>query len=188
MSGDGRTCATSAYGRLQHKNSSRRQVFEMPGGETAYVRQSTTHETYRPRTPPAAEKPLEEREKKRKELEEHLWKTMTEKVLHDLAAKAKNYYDQHNQFETTYSRTFQIKGFEPKQIGEQLTEEQCAKYPLYNINGISTTVNRYEYNKFKQPVHKPLACLFKKDSRFTSRMGDPSDHHAPVAPGHFAFV
>lgn len=66
-------------------------------------------------------KPFKER--KRKELEEYLWKTMTEKVLNDLAVQAKSYYDQHNQFDTTYSSAFQIKGFEPKEIGEQLDEE-----------------------------------------------------------------
>jgi len=49
---------------------------------------------------------------------------MTEKVMNDLAAKAKTFYD-HNQFETTYNSTFQIKGFKPKEIGEQLDEEVC---------------------------------------------------------------
>lgn len=59
MSGDGR--ATVAYVRPPHrKNVSQRQVFETPGGETAYARRSTTHETYRPRTP-TAEKPLGEK-------------------------------------------------------------------------------------------------------------------------------
>lgn len=48
---------------------------------------------------------------------------MTEKVLNDLAVKAKNYYAQNDHFETTYSSTFQIKGFKPKEIGEQLNEE-----------------------------------------------------------------
>lgn len=62
-------------------------------------------------------------ERKRKEFEEHLWKTMTEKVLNDLAVKAKHFYDQNSQFETTYNNTFQIKGFKPKEIGEQLDEE-----------------------------------------------------------------
>jgi len=48
--------------------------------------------------------------------------------------------------------------------------------------------NRYECDKVKQSVHKPLAHVFKKDSRFTSRMSDPNDYHAPVVPGHFAYV
>lgn len=48
---------------------------------------------------------------------------MTEKVLNDLAIKAKNYYAQNDHFETTYSSTFQIKGFKPKEIGEGLNEE-----------------------------------------------------------------
>lgn len=48
---------------------------------------------------------------------------MSEKVLNDLAIKVKSYYDQHNQFETTYSGTYQIEGFKPKEIGEQLDEE-----------------------------------------------------------------
>lgn len=65
------------------------------------------------------------KERKRKELEEHLWKTMTEKVLNDLAEKTKNHYAQNNQFETTYSSTFQIEGFKPKEIGDQLNEEVC---------------------------------------------------------------
>lgn len=63
------------------------------------------------------------KERKRRELEEHLWKTMTEKVLNDLVIEAKNVYAQNNQYETTYSSTFQIKGFKPKEIGEQLDEE-----------------------------------------------------------------
>jgi len=43
-----------------HKNSSRRQTFEMPGGESERFRQSTTHETYRsPKT--VAEKPLDDK-------------------------------------------------------------------------------------------------------------------------------
>lgn len=63
------------------------------------------------------------KEKKRKELEEHLWKTMTEKVLHDMAEKTKNHYAQNNQFKTTYSTNFQIKGFRLREIGEQLNEE-----------------------------------------------------------------
>lgn len=50
---------------------------------------------------------------------------MTEKVLNDFAKKTKNYYIQNNQFETTYSNAFRIKGFEPKEIGEQLDEEVC---------------------------------------------------------------
>lgn len=48
---------------------------------------------------------------------------MTEKVLNDLAIKAKNYYAQNDHFETTYSSSFQIKGFKPKEIGEKLNEE-----------------------------------------------------------------
>ncbi|KAL4119580.1 hypothetical protein QTP88_012380 [Uroleucon formosanum] len=126
--------------------------------------------------------------RKRKEFEEYLWKTMTEKVMNDLAAKSKTLYDQNRQFETTYNSTFKIKGFKPKEIGEQLDEELCAKYPLYTTNGMSVPVNRYEYDKAKQPIHKPLAHLFKKDSRFTSRMSNPNDYHAPVDPAHFAFV
>lgn len=50
---------------------------------------------------------------------------MNEKVLNDLTAKAKSYYDQHNQFETTYSSTFKIKDYEPKEIGEYIDEEVC---------------------------------------------------------------
>ncbi|XP_022179466.1 uncharacterized protein LOC111040056 [Myzus persicae] len=170
-----------------HKNSSRRQTFEMAGGESERVRQSTTHETYRsPKT--VDEKPLNDKERKRKEFEEYLWKTMTEKVMNDLAAKSKAFYDQNRQFETTYSSTFKIKGFKLKEIGEQLDEELCAKYPLYNTNGMSVPVNRYEYDKAKQPIHKPLAHLFRKDNRFTSRMSNPNDYHAPVDPAHFAFV
>lgn len=43
-----------------HKNSSQRQTFEMPGGESEHVRQSTTHETYRlPKI--ADEKPLDDK-------------------------------------------------------------------------------------------------------------------------------
>lgn len=65
----------------------------------------------------------------------------------------------------------------------------CAKYPLYNTNsGMYAPANRYECDKVKQSVHKPLAHVFKKDSRFTSRMSDPNDYHAPVVPGHFAYV
>lgn len=48
---------------------------------------------------------------------------MTEKVLNDLAIKTNNYYSQNDHFETTYSSTFQIKGFKPKEIGEKLNEE-----------------------------------------------------------------
>lgn len=64
-------------------------------------------------------------ERKRKELEEYLWKTMTEEVLNDMAEKAKNYHNQNNQFETTYYSTFKIEGFEPKEIGEQLDKNVC---------------------------------------------------------------
>jgi len=52
---------------------------------------------------------------------------MTEKVMNDLAAKAKTFYDHNRQFETTYNSTFQIKGFKPKEIGEQLDEEVCTR-------------------------------------------------------------
>lgn len=48
---------------------------------------------------------------------------MTEKVLNDLVIESKNLYAQNNQFETTYSSTFQIRGFKPKEIGEQLDKE-----------------------------------------------------------------
>lgn len=48
---------------------------------------------------------------------------MTEKVLNDLAVQAESYHEQYNRFDTTYSSAFQIKGFEPKEIGEQLDEE-----------------------------------------------------------------
>lgn len=56
---------------------------------------------------------------------------MTEKVLNDLEIKSKSYYAQNNQFETTYNSTFQIKGFELKEIGEHLNEEVC--YHVDNI-------------------------------------------------------
>lgn len=52
---------------------------------------------------------------------------MTEKVMNDLAAKSKTLYDQNRQFETTYNSTFKIKGFKPKEIGEQLDEEVCRR-------------------------------------------------------------
>lgn len=43
-----------------HKNSSLRQTFEMPGGDSEGPRQSTTHETYRlPKT--VDEKPLNDK-------------------------------------------------------------------------------------------------------------------------------
>lgn len=60
---------------------------------------------------------------------------MTEKVLNDLAAKAKSFCVQNNQFETTYSSTFQINGFKQKEIGEQLDEEvcYCKKYVFEKI-------------------------------------------------------
>lgn len=50
---------------------------------------------------------------------------MTEKVMNDLAVKSKSFYDQNRQFETTYNSNFKIKGFKPKEIGEQLDEEVC---------------------------------------------------------------
>lgn len=50
---------------------------------------------------------------------------MTEEVLNDMAEKAKNCYNQNNQFETTYYSTFKIEGFEPKEIGEQLDKKVC---------------------------------------------------------------
>lgn len=43
-----------------HKNSSRRQTFEMPGGDSEGARQSTTHETYRP-PKTVDEKPLNDK-------------------------------------------------------------------------------------------------------------------------------
>lgn len=52
---------------------------------------------------------------------------MTEKVMNDLAATTKTFYDQNRQFETTYNSTFKIKGFKPKEIGEQLDEEVCRR-------------------------------------------------------------
>lgn len=55
---------------------------------------------------------------------------MTEKVLNDLAERTKSCYAQSNQFETTYLSTFQVIGFKPKEIGEQLDEEVCW-YNLY---------------------------------------------------------
>lgn len=48
---------------------------------------------------------------------------MTEEVLNNLAAKAKSYYTQSNQFQTTYNNSFQVEGFKPKEIGEKLDEE-----------------------------------------------------------------
>lgn len=63
------------------------------------------------------------KERKRKELEEYLWKIKTEEVLNDMAEKVKNYYNQNIQFETTYYNTFKIEGFEPKEIGEQLDKK-----------------------------------------------------------------
>lgn len=48
---------------------------------------------------------------------------MTEKVLNDLAIRTKNHYAQNDHFETTYSSEFQIKGFKPKEIGEELNEQ-----------------------------------------------------------------
>lgn len=64
---------------------------------------------------------------------------MTEKVLNDLAEKSKNYYAQNNQFETTYSSTFQIEGFRPKEIGDQLNEEVpilCLWFSLYSLRNV----------------------------------------------------
>jgi len=76
------------------------------------------------------------KERKRKEFEEHLWKTMTEEVLIDLVIKSKNYYAQNNQFETTYNSNFQIKGFKPKEIGEHLNKEVYSilscRYNIYS--------------------------------------------------------
>lgn len=71
------------------------------------------------------------KERRRKELEEHLWKTVTEEVMNDLAIKAKNNnYAQNNRFETTYYSTFQVNGFEPKEIGEQIDEKVSFQYQL----------------------------------------------------------
>jgi len=50
-----------------------------------------------------------------------------------------------------------------------------------NVRNISTI-------KAKDPVHKSYPKLFRKDSRFTSRLSNPMDIHAPVAPGHFAYI
>lgn len=72
---------------------------------------------------------------------------MTEKVMNDLEAKSKTFYDQNGQFETTYNSTFKIKGFKPKEIGEQLDEEVCRRF-LRNF-----------YND---------SMLFSKKSKFTS--------------------
>jgi len=52
---------------------------------------------------------------------------MTEKVMNDMAAKEKAFYDQNKQFETTYNSAFQIKGFKLKELGEQLDKEVCTR-------------------------------------------------------------
>lgn len=50
---------------------------------------------------------------------------MTDKVLNDFAKKKKSFYIRNDQFETTYNSAFQIEGFKPKEIGDQLDEEVC---------------------------------------------------------------
>ncbi|XP_050443480.1 uncharacterized protein LOC126847364 [Adelges cooleyi] len=152
-----------------HKNISQWPTFQTSESETAYIRQSSTHETYQRFDEPKA---LDDREKKRKEFEEYLWKTATEKVLGELAEKTNQFCTQQSQFETTYSSAYQKDGFKLKEIGSALDEELCAKYPLYGTVGISVPVNRYKFQKMKQPVHKPLDQLFKKNTSFTNYMCD----------------
>jgi len=56
---------------------------------------------------------------------------VTEEVMKDLVIKAENNdFAQNNQFETTYYSTFQVNGFKPKEIGEQLDEKVSFQYQL----------------------------------------------------------
>lgn len=51
--------------------------------------------------------------------------------MKDLVIKAENNdFAQNNQFETTYYSTFQVNGFKPKEIGEQLDEKVSFQYQL----------------------------------------------------------
>ncbi|XP_050528202.1 uncharacterized protein LOC126898295 isoform X2 [Daktulosphaira vitifoliae] len=151
-----------------HKNISHSQSFKMPENQMEHIKRSTTHETYQQCRSQESNEYFENQDKKKKEFEEYLWKSITEQVLKENEEKAKTFCAKQSQFETTYGISYQKDGFKVTELGETLDRELCAKYPLYGTVGMSIPVRRYECQKIKQAIHKPLDELFKKNTGFTN--------------------
>lgn len=52
----------------------------------------------------------------------------------------------------------------------------------------SLYVKEIDKLRAKNAVHRPHSTIFRRDNRFTCRLSDPFDSHAPVEPGHFAYI
>lgn len=61
-------------------------------------------------------------------------------------------------------------------------------YPLYSDMAHSIYLKNIGNIKAKEAVQKPPTTVFRRDSRFTSRLSNPVDVHSPIRPDHFAYV
>ncbi|XP_027842059.2 uncharacterized protein LOC114123325 [Aphis gossypii] len=169
---------------------SQRWMFTSPGGENEYKKPSVTRAHYDAVV--EAKKAQEENhietesERKRRLLEDFMWQQMTKKKLEQIEKQQQRANE--TKACSTYAEAFALPGFEVKELGIEIDEELQQKYPLYTDIGMSLNVRNISTIKAKDPVHKSYPKLFRKDSRFTSRLSNPMDNHAPVAPGHFAYI
>ncbi|XP_050525267.1 uncharacterized protein LOC126896486 [Daktulosphaira vitifoliae] len=165
---------------------SQRWIFTSPGGAYEYKKTSITKEHYI--VPLQKNEPTDEVERKRRDLEKFMWRTMTDRVLNELKEQQLNTRDFHSTCQTSYSESYNKNGFKFKELGTEIDEELKRKYPLYG--DIAITVHLKEINKIKakESIHKPLTGVFKRDNRFTSRLSNPQDTHKSVTPEHYAYV
>ncbi|XP_015376789.1 PREDICTED: uncharacterized protein LOC107171072 [Diuraphis noxia] len=169
---------------------SQRWIFTSPGGENEYKKPSVTREHYDAVVEAKKERDgnlIEtERERKRRMLEEFMWQQMTKKALEQIEEKQRRANEANAC--STYAESFVLPGFEVKELGFEIDEELQQKYPLYTDVVKSIHVRDVDMVKAKSPVCKSYPKMFRKDSRFTSRLSNLGDINTPVEPGHFAYV
>ncbi|XP_025202592.1 uncharacterized protein LOC112599750 [Melanaphis sacchari] len=169
---------------------SQRWMFTSPGGENEYKKPSVTRAHY---DAVFEAKKMQEKnhietesERKRRMLEDFMWQQMTKRTLDQIEKQQRCANE--TKACSTYAESFVLPGFKVKELGFEIDEELQQKYPLYTDMAKSSNVRDLDTIKAKNPIHKSYTKLFRKDSRFTSRLSNPMDIHAPVEPGHFAYI
>ncbi|XP_060853570.1 uncharacterized protein LOC132931674 [Rhopalosiphum padi] len=169
---------------------SQRWMFTSPGGENEYKKPSVTRLHYDAvieAKRAQEENHIEtENERKRRVLEDFMWQQMT-KMTMDQIEKQRRHANETKAC-STYAESFVLPGFKVKELGFEIDEELQKKYPLYTDMAKSSNIRDINMIKAKNPIHKPHQKLFRRDSRFTSRLSNPMDSHALVGPGHFAYI
>ncbi|XP_050424621.1 uncharacterized protein LOC126835827 [Adelges cooleyi] len=167
---------------------SQRWVFTSPGGEDEYKKPSVTREHYTAAVVRQKES-ANEIDRKRRDLEQFMWRTMTDRVLNEMNEKRQTAAEYGRPAcQTSYCESYGTTGFRVKELGTEIDQELESKYPLYTDTAKSVHLREIEKTKKKEAIHKPLSDVFKRDSRFTSRLSNPQDTHALAPPGHYAYV